>query len=149
MVDTQLAGTGHRGQFWLSTDETIGNLARMNQVTNFGLPKKLRDFVETTHLDSDAKEYAPVLPDTDEIEVTLSYRPGSDTDIALAAAADDADPRLIRLVVPIRGVLTRQFTFLGYITYTPSDDINVEDKMESTVTIRVTGAVTAAAYVAP
>lgn len=142
MADTQLAGTGHRGQFWLSTDETTGNLVRMNQVVSFGIPKKLRDFIETTHLDSDAKEYAPTLPDSDEIEVTLNYRPGSDTDNALSAAADDPDPRMIRLMVPIRGVLKKQYDFLGYITYTPSDDVNVGDKMESTVSLRVTGAVT-------
>jgi hypothetical protein len=146
MADTQLAGTGHRGQFWLSTDETEGNLARMNEVKSFAIPKKLRDFVETTHLDSDAKEYAPTLPDSDEIEVTLNYRPGSDTDAALEAASEDADPRLMRLIVPIRGVLTRQFSFLGYITYSPGEDVNVEDVMESTVTIRVTGDVTAEAY---
>lgn len=142
MADNQLAGTGHRGQFWLSTDDTVGNLVRMNQVKGFGLPKTLRDFVETTHLDSDAKEYAPTLPDTDEIEVTLNYRPGSDTDLELADAAVDPDPRKIRLIVPIRGVLTRQFTFSGYVTYDPSGDVNVSDVMESTVTIRVTGAIT-------
>lgn len=146
MADNQLAGTGHRGQFWLSTDETRAAAVRMNQVTGFGIPKTLRDFVETTHLDSDAKEYAPTLPDSDEIEITLNYRPGSDTDTALQAASEDADPRMIILAVPIRGVLTREFSFLGYVTYTPSDDVNVEDVMESTVTVRITGAVTAAAY---
>jgi hypothetical protein len=146
MADTQLAGTGHRGQFWLSTDDTEGNLVRMNEVKSFSIPQKLRDFVETTHLDSDAKEYAPTLPDSDEIEVTLNYRPGSDTDVALAAAADDADPRMIRLIVPIRGVLTRQFSFLGYITYRPVEDVTVDDVMESTATLKVTGDVTAEAY---
>jgi hypothetical protein len=141
MVDTQLAGTGHRGQFWLSTDETSANLARMGQVKTFGLPKKLREFLESTHLDSDAKEYVPTLPDSDEIEVTLNFRPGSDTDNALQSASDDADPRAIQLIVPIRGVLTTDYDFLGYITYTPSDNVVVDGVMESTVTIRITGAV--------
>lgn len=146
MADNQLPGTGHRGQFWLSTDDTVGNLARMNQVKTFGLPQAIRDFIETTHLDSDAKEYAPVLPDSDEIEVTLNFRPGSDTDVALQAASTDDDPRKIRLIVPIRGVLTRDFTFSGYITYRPAEEVVVDGVMESTVTIRVSGAVTIAAH---
>lgn len=145
MADNQLAGTGHRGQFWLSTDDTVGSLVRMNQVKSFGLPQKLRDFAETTHLDSNAKEYAPVLPDTDEIEVTLNFRPGSDTDLALQAAADDDNPRKMRLIVPIRGVLTRMYTFSGYVTYRPAEEVTVDGVMESTVSLRITGAVTVAA----
>lgn len=147
MADNQLASTGHRGQFWLSTDDTILALVRMNEVKSFAIPKKLRDFVESTHLDSDAKEYVPTLPDTDEIEVTLNYRPGSDTDMALEGAANDADPRAMRLIVPIRGELAKQWDFLGYVTYDPSGDVNVGDVMESTVTIRITGDVTSSAYV--
>lgn len=142
MADTQLAGTGQGAQFWLSTDNTVGNLAKMGQTTEFGLPKALRDFVETTHLESTAKEYAPTLPDSDEIEVTLNYRPGSDTDLALAAASVDANPRKIRLIVPIRATLVRSATFSGYITYSPADSVTVGDKMESTVTVRVDGAIT-------
>lgn len=144
MADTQLAGTGQGAQFWLSTDDTVGNLAKMSQVTEFGLPKTLRDFIETTHLESTAKEYAPALPDSDEIEVTLNFRPGSDTDLALASASVDANPRKIRLIVPIRATLVRSYTFSGYITYSPSDSVTVGDKMESTVTVRVTGAITTA-----
>jgi hypothetical protein len=144
MADNQLAGTGHRGQFWLATDDTVGTLTRMNQVTEFAIPKSVRDFIETTHLDSDAKEYAPTLPDTDEIEIKLNFRPGSDTDIALAAAANDPNQRKIRLYVPIRGTLVRNYTFSGYITYDPTDSVTVGDKMESTVTVRVTGAITVA-----
>lgn len=144
MADTQLAGTGQNGEFWLSIDDTVGNLAQMSQVKEFGLPKVLRDFVETTHLKSTAKEYVPTLPDTDEIEITLNYRPGSDTDVALAAAAVDANPRKIRLIVPIRGTLVKSYTFSGYITYDPSGSVSVGDVMESTVTVRVTGAITAA-----
>lgn len=145
MADTQLAGTGQGGEFWLSTDNTVGNLVKMLQVKEFTLPKALRDFVETTHLSSTAKEYAPTLPDTDELDVTLNYRPGSDTDIALASAAVDANPRKIRLIVPIRGTLVRSATFSGYITYSPGDSVTVDDVMESTVTIRVDGAITWAA----
>lgn len=142
MADTQLAGTGQGAQFWLSTDDTVGNLVKMNQVTEFGLPKTLRDFVETTHLESTAKEYAPTLPDSDEIEVTLNFRPGSDTDLAIASAAVDPNPRKIRLDVPIRGTIVRHYAFSGYITYDPSGSVTVGDKMESTVTVRVTGGIT-------
>lgn len=149
MADDQLAGTGHRGQVWLSTDDDVGNLARLNQVKGFSIPKRLRDFVETTHLDSDAKEYAPILPDVDEFDITFNYRAGSDTDVKLDSASNDDEPRAMRLIVPIRGVLTKQFDFLCYITYAPADDVNVEDVMESTATVRITGAVTPAPYVAP
>ena len=144
MADTQLAGTGRGGQFWLATDDTVGTLVKMGQVVEFGLPKTLRDFIETTHLESTAKEYAPGLPDSDEIEITLNFRPGSDTDLALSSAAVDSNPRKIRLIVPIRTTLVRSYTFSGYITYSPSDSVTVGDKMESTVTVRVTGAITIA-----
>jgi hypothetical protein len=149
MADDQLAGTGHRGQVWLSTDQTAANLERINQVKSFSIPRKLREFLETTHLDSDAKEYAPALPDFDEFDIVTNYRPGSDTDLALQDAADDDDPRLMRLMVPVRGVLTRQISFLCYLTYAPADEVEAQTIMESTATVRVTGGITIEPYAAP
>jgi hypothetical protein len=146
MADDQLAGSGHRGQVWLSTDNTISNLTRLNQVKSFSLPKKLREWLETTHLDSDAKEYAPSLPDFDEFDIAFNYRPGSDTDEMLEDASEDDDPRKMRLIVPIRGVLTKQVTFSCYVTYAPAEDVTVEDVMESTATVRLTGTITSEPY---
>lgn len=145
MPDNQLAGTGHRGQFWLGNGASPSVLTRVNQVVSFGIPARMREWIETTHLDSDAKEYAPSLPDFDEFDVVLNFRPGSDTDEMLDDASEDNDPRDFKLVVPVRGVLTKQYEGQGYITYDPGE-VTVDGKMESTVTVKMTGNLTPAPY---
>ncbi|HEY8593310.1 MAG TPA: phage tail tube protein [Sphingomicrobium sp.] len=146
MADDQLAGTGHRGQFWL--DNASGTLTRLGQVVSFNIPTAERDEVETTHLDSDAKEFAPGLIDFGTFEVVLNFRPGSDTDELLEDAASDEGVREFKAVVPIRGELAKDYTGTGFVRGYERGDITPDGKMEATVTIRVTGAVTGAAHAA-
>jgi hypothetical protein len=145
MAETQLAGTGQKAQLWISTDETTGNLERLHGVLGFDIPALQRDWEDISDLDSDAHEYAPKLPDVAEIKANLNFRPGSDTDVLLDAASVDANPRAIRMIVPIRGVLTQKYDFLGYVTYKPGS-AEVDKKMESELGIRTTGNVTRSAY---
>lgn len=147
MADNQLAGTGHRAQFWL--DNASGTLTKLGQVVSFGMPSAERDEVETTHLDSDAKEFAPGLVDFGSFEVVLNLRPGSDTDLLLEAAAEDSDNREWRAILPIRGVLTRQYDGDGFVQSYDRGEITADGKMEATLTVRATGAITPSDYVAP
>lgn len=147
MADNQLAGTGHRAQFWLNNAAATPVLTRINQVVSFGLPSSERDEVETTHLDSDAKEYAPGLQDFGEFEVTLNLRPGSDTDLLLEAAAEEGNQRAFKAVLPIRGVLTRNYTGQCFVKSYDKGEITVDGKMEATLSCRATGAVVSAPVV--
>lgn len=140
MADNQLAGTGHRGQFWL--DNLSGVLTRLGQVVSFNLPTAERDEVEITHLDSDAKEYAPGLADFGEFEVVLNFRTGSDTDVLLAEAAASQTVRDFKAVVPIRGVLTTDYLGSAFVKSYERGEVTVDGKLEATVTLRMTGALT-------
>lgn len=140
MADTQLPGTGQKAQLWISSDDTTGNLFRLKGVVDFEVPQAIRQWEKTTDLDSDAEEYAPGLPDSQELKCTLYYRPGSDTDNFCDSAAADPNPRAIRMFTPVRGVLKAQYDFQGYITYAPGT-IKTGAVMQSEVTVRVSGSV--------
>jgi hypothetical protein len=143
MADNQLAGTGHRAQFWLDNDTNV--LTRINHVTSIGLPSAERDEVDVTHLDSDAREYAPGLSDFGEFEIALNLRPGSDTDLLLEEAVEAGDERDFKVVLPIRGTLVREYTGTCFVKAYDRGDVTVDDKMEATLTCRATGAVTSGA----
>lgn len=146
MADNQLAGTGHRAQFWLDNDAATPVLTRINQVTSIGLPSPEREEVDVTHLDSDAREFAPGLVDYGEFEVVVNLRPGSDTDLLLEAAAESQKNKNFKVVLPIRGVLTRDYTGTCFVKSYDRGEVTVDDKMEATVTLRAVGAVTSAAH---
>lgn len=143
MADDQLAGTGHRAQFWLH-DGTA--LTRLNQVKSITLPTSERGEVSTTHLDSDAEESAPTLPDFGEFEVVFNHREGSDTDEALAEAAADPEARAFKIVVPVRGVLTSDYTGEAFLKSYELPELEYDAVQESTATFRMSGALVKAAH---
>lgn len=150
MAETQEASIGWGGEVWLGADATVGTLAELVQVVSFGLPQDEVERVETTHLKSPnrRREYTAGLVDGGEVEVVLNFRPGSDTDTKLEAALAAGDERSIRFVVPHLGVPARTYTTTGIVTGYDKGSVEAGEKMEATVTIALTGAVTAAAYVA-
>lgn len=147
MAETQLAGTGHRSQFWIDTD--AGVLTRLMHVKAITLPTAEREEVETTHLDSNAKEYAPGLVDYGSFEVTLNFRPGSDTDLLLEDMEGDASSRDFLANIAIRGVLTRSYSGVAILTGYDRGEVTADGVMEATATFRISGALTSAVYVAP
>src|SRR5690606_27830857 len=96
------ATIGWGGEFWLSSDNTTGNLVEMVEVVSFGLPNDQADEVDVTHLKSPnrRKEYILGLKDGGEVQVSLNYVPGSATDIAIRDAKDDQDVRAVRFIIP-------------------------------------------------
>lgn len=151
MAETQEASIGWGGEVWLSSDGTVGNLDELVQVVSFGLPSNSTDRVETTHLKSPGRrrEYTSGLIDGGEVTVTLNFRPGSDTDVALAAALAEGDERAVRFNVPHLGVPAWSYTTTAIITGYDGGEVTADGKMEAEVTMAITGAVTSAAYVAP
>lgn len=146
MSETQEASIGWGGEFWLSTDATIGNLAEMVQVVSFGLPQDQTDRVETTHLKSPnrRKEYTSGLIDGGEVPVAFNFRPGSDTDAALEAAQAAGDERAVRFVVPLDGVPAKTYTTTAIVTGYDRGTVTAGDKMEATITLALTGAIVVA-----
>lgn len=151
MAETQEASVGWNGEVWLSTDDTVGNLDQLVQVVSFGLPSDQMDRVETTHLKSPnrRREYTSGLIDGGEVTVTINFRPGSDTDQLLEDAQTAGDERAVRFNVPELGVLAWSYTTTAIVTGYDRGEVTADGKMEATVTLAVTGAITSAAYVAP
>lgn len=143
--ETQLAGTGWGGEFWVHNGTT---LTELKQVVSFTLPQDETDEVDITHLKSAGRrrEYAEGLIDSGEFTVVLNYRPNSDTDILLRGFQAAGGQRAFKAVIPERGVATWQVTGNVIMRGYDRGEVNAEDKMEATVTFRVTGALTEAVY---
>lgn len=151
MAETQDASIGWGGEVWLSTDATNANLDELVQVVSFSLPSDASERVETTHLKSPnrRREYTAGLLDGGEVEVTLNFRPGSDTDQLIEDAVADDGERAVRFNVPHLGTPAWSYTTTGIVTGYDRGEITADGKMEATMTIAITGAITSAAYVAP
>lgn len=143
--ETQLAGTGWGGEFWLNDGTTLYEL---RQVVSFTLPQDETDEVDITHLKSAGRrrEYAEGLIDGGEFEVVLNYRAQSDTALKISAWQAAGGPRAFKAVIPERGVPTEQFTGNVVLRGFDRGEVNAEDKLEATLTLRITGPVTIAAY---
>lgn len=148
MAETQEASIGWGGEVWLGTDATVGTLAELVQVVSFTLPDNATDRVETTHLKSPnrRREYTSGLVDGGEVEVVLNFRPGSDTDQKIEDAQADGDEKSVRFVVPQLGVAAWDYTTTGIVTGYNRGAVTADGKMEATMTIAITGAVTSAAH---
>lgn len=146
MAETQKASIGWGGAVFLSPTNLVAGLVELVQVVSFTLPDNTTDRVETTHLKSPnrRREYTAGLTDGGEVEVVLNFRPGSDTDLAIVAAIAAGDEKAIKFVVPQLGVAAWQYSTLGIVTGYNRGSITVDGKMEATMTIAITGAVTAA-----
>jgi hypothetical protein len=151
VAEDQEASVGWNGEAWLSTDATVTNLAELVQVVSFGLPSSTGERVETTHLKSPnrRREYTSGLIDGGEIEVTINFRPGSDTDVLLEAAQVAGDERAARFNVPELGVPTWTYDVTVIVLSYDKGEVSADGKMEASITMAVTGDVTSAAYVEP
>lgn len=148
MAETQEASVGWGGEVHLSTDDQVAGLVELVQVVSFGLPQDEVERVETTHLKSPnrRREYTSGLVDGGEVEVVLNFRPGSDTDTALEAALAAGDERAARFVVPELGTPAYDYDTLVIVTGYDKGQVTAGEKMEATVTMAITGAVTKAAH---
>ena len=147
MVDTQLAGTGWGGEFWLGNDAVPADLTELKQVKSFTLPQDQVEQVEITHLKSPnrRREYAPGMIEGGEFEVVLNYRAGSSTDQLVAAALIAGDTRSFKAVIPERGVAAWEIQGDCIVTGHDRGDVTPGDAMEAKLTLKITGSPTEAA----
>lgn len=149
--ETQEASIGWGGEAWLSTDETVANLAELVQVVSFGLPEVQVDQVEVTHLKSAnrMKEFEDALADGGTIAIALNFRPGSDTDISIESWEASRGKRAVRLNVPLQGTPVKTYDFLATFAGYNRGTVEAGSKMSATLSVKLSGAVTSSAYVAP
>lgn len=151
MPELQKASTGFNGEAHLSTDDTAANLYELVEVVSFSLPSDTGERVETTHLKSPGRrrQYTSGMIDPGEIEITLNFRPGSDTDDAIETALSAGDERYLRLVVPELGVPAWQYDLRGVVLTYDKGTVEADGKMEATVTFAINEIVANEAYAAP
>lgn len=143
MAETTKASTGAKSRFSLHDGTSLYQLV---QVKSFGLPSPEREQIESTHLESDAKEYVPGDVDYGEFEVVLNLRPGSDTDTKLEAAALAGDERAFTAELAVRGVLTRDYDGMANVVAYDRGEITRGGVMEATLRLQSTGPVTASVH---
>lgn len=146
MAETQKSSIGWNGSVWLSPTNLVAGLVELVEVVSFTLPDNTTDRVETTHLKSPnrRREYTAGLTDGGEVEVVLNFRPGSTTDQSIEAAVAAGTERAVKFVVPQLGVAAWQYSTLGIVTGYNRGSVTADGKMEATMTIAITGAVTSA-----
>ena len=147
MADDQLAGTGWGGEFHLGTTATPATLVELLQVKSFTLPQDEVDEVDITHLKSPGRrrEYAPGMIDGGEFEVVLNFRAGSDTDQLIADELASGSTLGFKAVIPERGVAAWEIEGECIVKGYDRGEVNAEDAMEATVTLRISGALTESA----
>jgi hypothetical protein len=146
MAETTKASTGAKSEFWFNDGAA---LYKAVQVKSFGVASPTVEQLESTSLESDAKEFIPGDTDFGDFEVKMNFRPGSDTDTKLEAWLAAQTERAFLENVAVRGVLTRSYAGTGILTAIDRGDITRGGVMEVTAKIRSTGSVTSGAYVAP
>lgn len=143
--ETQEPRIGWGGEVWLHNGTA---LTELKQVVSFGLPEDETDEVEVTHLKSPQKrrEFIAGLTDGGEVEVVLNYRPGSDTDALIRAARAAGNARAVRFIIPDEdGTPGWQVDTTAIVRRYARGEVAAEDKIEATMTLRITGAQTEAA----
>lgn len=146
MAETTKASTGAKSEFWFNDGSA---LYKAVQVKSFGLPSPEVEQLDSTSLESDAKEFVPGDTDFGTFEVKLNLRPGSDTDTKLESWVASQAERAFLANVAVRSVLTRSYAGNAIAVAYDRGEITRGGVMEATLRLRSTGAVTAAAYVAP
>ena len=148
MAETQEASTGWNGEVWLHDGTALKQLV---QVVSFTLPSDTAERIETTHLKSPnrRREYTQGMIDGGEVSVTLNFRPGSDTSSLIEAALTAGNERAARFNIPELGVLAWTYDTTVVVTGYDKGEVSADGKMEATITLAVSGAVTGAAYVVP
>lgn len=129
--------TGWGGQFWLG--DADDELVKLAEVTGFGLPAPEVEEVEVTHLESPGKrrEYTDGMIEDGETEVSMNYVPGSPTDMLCGGAV--ASRRPFKQVVPNKA-LGRKFEGFCLVRKYDRGTVEVDGKLQATLTVRYTGA---------
>jgi hypothetical protein len=149
MPETQIASVGYMGSVWLHNGTTLYEL---REVTAFGIPNRgEREQIETTHLKTPnwRRTYTSGFYEDADFEVTLNFRPRSDTDILLDDHQVDGDVRAMTIVLPENGVPTSMIQLTARCTNYERGEVGPDSLMTATATFRIVTMGAIVAYVAP
>jgi hypothetical protein len=123
----------------VETSAGSGVYTEIAEVTNSTPPDDQTDDVEVTHMKSPnrTKEYIPGLTDLGTCQVDMNWIPSSATDLFIIAWKASGLRRSVKFVYPNGATDTFAAYPKGYSKTTP-----IGDKMASSVTLKVAGAVT-------
>lgn len=137
---------GWKSALYLHNGTTLVKLAGVVSITP---PNPEVGEAEVTDLEATDRyrSFIPTMRDPGMIEAVMNYVGGSATDTLLRAAKIAADTRAWKVVYSDDdGVALRQITGSGYVQGLTEPEISLEGVKQVTLTIRVSGAVTEAAY---
>lgn len=109
-------------------------------ITDISGPSREREAIEVTAHDSPNayREFVKGLKDGGEVELTINYNPGLASSVALEADFEELDLRNYQIVIFPGQSPEFTWTFAGLITAL-GDEFPHDDKMERTVTIKISG----------
>lgn len=140
------ARIGAGSQFWLENDS--GELVKIGEVTEIPFPEDVADDVEVTHFESPGrrKEYIGGLIEPGDGNLQLNWVPGSDTDTLIAGAHAARTARAYKAIVPDQAG-NPEYQVEGFlIVKSRSRSVPIGDRLQMTVAVRFTGAVSEGAY---
>lgn len=134
MAGLDAFGTQFKRNTTGSTYVTIAN------VSDISGPDRSREAIEVTAHDSadQYREYAKGLKDGGSVELTLNYDPANTTHSALDSDFEEDDVRSYQVVILPGEANEYTWQFSALITDL-GDEFPVDDKMERSVTVKISG----------
>lgn len=126
-------------QFTRETD-TPGTFQVVASCTDISGPSREREAIEVTAHDSpdQYREFVKGLKDGGEVEVTINYDPGVTTHQILDEDFEEDDLRTYQVIIMPGEADEHTWEFNGLITGI-GDEFPHDDKMERTVTVKISG----------
>ncbi|MEV4936347.1 phage tail tube protein [Streptomyces zaomyceticus] len=135
-----MAGKDAFGTQFLRDTTGSGSFAVIANVTDISGPSRSREAIEVTAHDSPNKyrEFIKGLKDGGEVEITLNYDPTATSHAALDGDFEEDDLRDYQVVILPNTADEHTWEFAGLIT-DMGDEYPTEDKMERSVTFKISG----------
>lgn len=136
----EVIGVG--SELWLHNGTALVKLAGVVSITP---PDPTIDEVEVTDLDATDRyrKFIPTMRDPGTITAVLNYVGGSATDTLILAARAAADERDWEVVfADADGAGLRKYSGVGFVKRYSPPEISIEGVQQSTLEIRVSGAIT-------
>ncbi|WP_329615010.1 hypothetical protein OG244_19415 [Streptomyces brevispora] len=135
-----MAGKDALGTQFLRDTTGAGAFAVIANVTDISGPSRQREAIEVTAHDSPNKyrEFIKGLKDGGEVELTINWDPGNTGHLALDADFEEDDLRDYQVIVLPGDPDEHTWDLSGLITDI-GDAYPTDDKMERTVTVKISG----------
>lgn len=135
-----MAGQDAWGTAFRRETDTPGTYETIANCTDISGPSREREAIEVTAHDSpdQYREFVKGLKDGGEVELTLNYDPNVSTIQALDDDFEERDNRNYQLVIFPGTTDEWTWDFEGLITAN-GDEFPHDDKMERTVTVKISG----------